>query len=604
MQRKLIPKLETSASLSPSTIDVKNRTVELVWSTGAKGLRSGEFGTFYESLDMSPAAVDMSRMQNMPLLDSHDGRSVDSILGVVQSARIENGVGIATVRFASDAKSESVFQKVIDGVIRNVSVGYRINEMRDVSGVKDKTPSYLATRWTPLEISLVSVPFDSNATIRSETQELNEVQIIGKAEKAAIMSEENQNPTLAERNRIASITRACRAAQLDAAVASDFIERGVSAEEASQEIFKRMADKLSQTSIRNNVDVTSTREDAAQDGIVNATLHRMNPRVALTEAGKHFVNYSLLRNIESRMGRRLGESEVAFASRAMTNSDLPNILANVAEKAMRSEFALQAPTFKPFVRMGSLRNYKAANRLMLGEFPSLEVVSEGGEATMGYVSESKETIQLKRYLKQIAFTKEMIINDDLNALSDFATKGARAANRVESSLVYSSILGANPVMGDGFALFSTEHANFTSTGTAMSVTSLAIGWTLMRNQKTIDGLEFADLTPKYLICGPAREVAAIQVVSQNMLSAQVSNVNPFSGRLEVIVDPRITGNEWYLAADPSQIDTIEVARLESETGPMITSERGRIPGSTLITLEHSVGAQVLDFRGLYRNNGA
>jgi hypothetical protein len=112
------------------------------------------------------------------------------------------------------------------------------------------------------------------------------------------------------------------------------------------------------------------------------------------------------------------------------------------------------------------------------------------------------------------------------------------------------------------------------------------------------------LMPKFLICGPDKEVAALQLVSQNLLASASSSVNPFAGRLSVIVDPRITGTEWYMACDPSQIDTIEVARLAGEDGPMVTSSEGKIPGSSIITIEHSVGASVLDHRGLYKNNGA
>jgi phage head maturation protease len=605
--RKQLPRLDTPASVAPSSIDVKQRTVDLVWSTGSKGLRSGPFGSFYESLDMSPQSIDLSRMANAPVLDSHDATSVDSILGSIQSIKVVNGQGLATIRFATDAKSESVFQKVQDGTIRNVSVGYRIDQMKDVSKPGDEIPSYLATRWTPMEISLVAVPFDSAATIRTSNK-LNEVTIIGSAETTpqSAKKETRMNESARqERQRIQSIQNAVRAAKLDDSFAEELINNEATVEQASKEIFAKLEERQ-QPAVRANVSVGSgSLEDQRKAGIENALLHRANPRTVLTESGKFYRGMSLTRIAEDLMqGRPFGVSDQQVATRAMTTSDLPNILANVAEKAMRAEFQLQPPSFAPFTKSGILRNYKQANRLQLGEFPTLEEVKEHGEPKMGSVSESKETIQLKRFLKQIEFTKEMIVNDDLNALADFAVRGARSANRLESGIVYTDILGANPTMGDGNALFSSAHANYTGTGTAISVASLTVAWTMFRNQTTLDGLEYADLMPKYLICGPSKEVTALQVVSQNMLAAQTSNVNPFAGRLEVIVDPRITGNEWYLAGDPSKCDTIEVARLEGEDGPMVTADKGRIPGSMLITVEHSVGAAALDYRNLYKNVGA
>ncbi len=77
------------------------------------------------------------------------------------------GEGRAQVRFAKDEYSERVFQKVKDKIIRNTSVGYRIDDFKEVSQKGDDIPTYRAQRWTPFEISLVGVGFDANATIRS-----------------------------------------------------------------------------------------------------------------------------------------------------------------------------------------------------------------------------------------------------------------------------------------------------------------------------------------------------------------------------------------------------------------------------------------------------
>ena len=53
------------ASFSPKTVDEERRTVELVWTTGAKVLRVPWFGeNFYEELSMDPKHVRMKRLKD------------------------------------------------------------------------------------------------------------------------------------------------------------------------------------------------------------------------------------------------------------------------------------------------------------------------------------------------------------------------------------------------------------------------------------------------------------------------------------------------------------------------------------------------------------
>jgi hypothetical protein len=642
--KQMLPNHRVRAELSNPKDD---RTVEVTWSTGSKGLRAGlEFGVFNEELSMKPEHVDMSRLESgaAPVLAAHDKESLDGVIGVVERAWLENGVGRALLRFSeSDPVAVKTFKKIQERILRNVSVGYSVSEYTDRSQRGDKYPTMLATKWQPREISIVPIGFDALATTRSEDLTQNEVEIIGAAErtdmktkeeleaeaaaqavaqeatraaadaaaKAAVIDTETltreaaKAATVQERTRVSEITTAVRAAQLDDSVAADYITRGVSMIEAAKDIFKKLEEKAAQTPTRSTVKVEITRDEkeTKKEALESFLLHRVNPvSHKLDEKARMFYGMSFIRMCEELVGRQPGQSEMQLATRALTTSDLPNILANVAEKSMRADYLMQTPSFKAWTKAGSLRNYKRANRLMLGDFPALEQVNEHGEFKQGSMSESKETIQLVRYGKAIVFTKEMIVNDDLSALSDFSSKSARASSQLESNLVYTSTLLANPTMGDGVALFHATHGNLAASGTAITIAAVGAGWQSIANQTSLDG-QYIDLTPKYILVGTAKKVEAEQFLSQNMLATQNSNINPFAGKLTAIVDPRITGNQWYLSADPSQIDTIELAQLESEGGPLVTVEKST-NGNMKITCEHSVGAAALDFRGLYKNPGA
>lgn len=161
------------AAIQPSTLDEEERTVELVWTTGAKVKRFDLFdGLFEEELSLEDEAVRLDRLNNgAALLDSHNSRGLSNIIGVVEKAWIEgkgkSRAGHAKVRFSKRADADAVFQDVKDRVIRNVSVGYAIHRAQKIER-KDKVPVVRATDWEPMELSLVGVPADAGAQIRSD----------------------------------------------------------------------------------------------------------------------------------------------------------------------------------------------------------------------------------------------------------------------------------------------------------------------------------------------------------------------------------------------------------------------------------------------------
>ena len=627
--RKL-PVNQMRAAVSDGSINESDRTVELVWTTGSKGLRSSWGESFYEELSLDPKAVDMSRLQEgAPLLANHNRDSLDSVVGVVEKAWLTPTEGRALVRFASDPASDLVFQKVKEKVLRNVSVGYSVSSYEDVSGKNDEVRTYRAVRWQPQELSIVPIGFDQKAQVRNELLTESDVEIVHRSEpptenvqmdevkpvetpvvEAAPQIDVKEIETRAveaERTRVQEIAHIVDVAGLDKSIATQFIARGASVDEARKEVFTKMSEKSKATQVSGaapSVEITRDEKQAKIDGVSNLLLHKMNSKNQLDENGKRFYGMSMVRIAEDLIGGRHGLNDIQLATRALTTSDFSNILANVAEKSMRQAYNVQPQTFKPFVKEGTLRNYKTANRLMLGDFPSLSAISEHGEFTYGKMSESKETIQLARYGKAMSFTKEMLVNDDLGAFNDFASKSARACARLESNLVYTSTLVGNPTMSDGNTLFHASHSNYVSSGTAINVANIGIMWNLIRAQTTLDGVDYADLTPKFLICGPANTILAHQYTSAAFQPTASSSINPYAGRLTVIEDPRISGNGWYLACDPSEIDTIELAKLEGQESPIVTiAQNPTKPGALEIFVEHNVGAAVLDYRGLAFNAG-
>ncbi len=164
------------------TFNEAERTVEVIWSTGAKVKRYdwGKDGWYMEELSMDPKAIRLGRFQSgMSLLDTHDGYSMASRLGAVVrgSVRIEHGEASATVKLSRNALGEQIFQDLKDEIPVPISVGYRVHKYEKSTGEEGQMPTYRAIDWEPMELSAVPIPADAGAHSRSEPQEAYEVEI-------------------------------------------------------------------------------------------------------------------------------------------------------------------------------------------------------------------------------------------------------------------------------------------------------------------------------------------------------------------------------------------------------------------------------------------
>lgn len=162
--------------LDRAMVDKDARSVELAFSSETPVMRW--FGS--EILLHGRENVDLSRLKTMgSALFNHNP---DHIVGPVKSPRIEDKKGRATIVFDQDDEGERAMQKVLSGSLRGVSVGYAINKFRELQKDEEwngfRGPAYIATRWTPYEISLTPIPADASVGIgRDSTRSLEGIEI-------------------------------------------------------------------------------------------------------------------------------------------------------------------------------------------------------------------------------------------------------------------------------------------------------------------------------------------------------------------------------------------------------------------------------------------
>jgi phage major head subunit gpT-like protein len=365
--------------------------------------------------------------------------------------------------------------------------------------------------------------------------------------------------------------------------------------------------------------------------IETALLHRHAPdRYELTNEARNFRGMSLLeiardvleaRGISTRGVAKMELARMALEQRSgglMATGDFPLILANVVNKTLRAGYAVMPQTFRPLIRTASVPDFKPVSRVQLGEAPQFEKVNEHGEFKRGSMKEGAESYAVATYGKVVGITRQVIINDDLNAFSRIPASFGVQAAQLESDLVWGIIL-VNAAMGDGVALFHATHKNLAASGGAISVSTVSDGRTAMAKQTGLDGKTVLGLMPSYMVVPVALQTVAEQFRGQIYPAKNVDAVPDSLKTLGIIAEPRLdsgvhnagigidvagSATAWYLAGNPGIVDLIELAYLDGNEGVYTETRTGFDVDGVEVKVRMDVGAKALDWRNVYKNAGA
>lgn len=291
-----------------------------------------------------------------------------------------------------------------------------------------------------------------------------------------------------------------------------------------------------------------------------------------------------------------------------TTSDFANILANTAEKILQKAYETAPSTWQAWCATASGNDFKSVDRPQLSEAPSLELINEHGEYTYGGFSDFKEANQIRTYGRKFAITRQALINDDLGALQRIPRAFGSAASRRINELVYAILTGNQVMAYDNTALFHADHGNLAGTPAALASATLGTARTAMRKQTGPNGTTL-NIAPRYLLVPAALEMAAdvlLRSVASTDSEKNSGVVNPWQNALVPVVEARLdatSATAYFLAADPSVIDTVEVMFLDGNQAPVIEEmEQSSIDGREF-KVRIDVGVRALDHRGLYKNAG-
>jgi hypothetical protein len=598
-------------------LDLEARTVEVVWAAGARVRRRAYDGPYMEELSMDPKHIRLDRLNaGASVLDAHSAWSMKDRVGTVVpgSARVERGRGIATIKLSSNELGETLLRDLEAGHRLQISVGYQIHRSERLEGEDDELPIVRAIDWEPLELSAVPVPADPRAHTRAAERAMP---------KTAPIVEDDEESTFVPSERALGIAARRELAvrmfgEDDAAEYADDLERVVKATrgKAAKDVRAALLDLKVDIQERNptfshiSPDHNSRTLDNPEfriRAIGEALAHRVAPSGELSEPAREFV-YLTIPELARRCLERAGQRTTAMSQATLvrmglnTTSDFPLILADTVNRRLRAAYTAAPSAIKQLAHKSTARDFRDKHSLTMSEAGALKKVNEHGEYTSSTFEESGEKYCLATYGRIFGITRQALVNDDLGAFDTVPTKLGRAADAFEAKFL-ADLIASNPKMSDGKALFHADHKNLVSSGTALSIISLNIARTSMRRQVGLTG-ELISVTPKFLLVAPELEAEAEKILA-DIAAATVNDVNPFSKKLTLVVEPRLTSQwTWYVSAAPSEIDGLEYAYLEGEEGPQIDHEEGFEIDGMRFKVRLDYGAAFLDWRGWYKNVGA
>lgn len=439
------------------------------------------------------------------------------------------------------------------------------------------------------------------------------IQRVEEAKKLAAAREEaSQLAIEGERKRTAAIRSIAKRSKLGDSWASKLIEAGTSVEEAQQAAFNAVVEQDSDTNIDGHIRI-GAGDDAREKFIRGSSawmLERTGQRSLIENAKKKmpevFSDVSLdggefrgLSPIElarkslERQGvktdgmNRMKMVGMAFTHRGayQTTSDFAVILENVLGKVLLGAYATQENTWERFCAIDEVPDFRPSNRYRTGSVASLETVAEHGEYKNGALPDAaKYAVSTERKGKIFALSREVLLNDDMGALTNLAVEFGRSAGRTIENSVYALLAqnsGLGPTMGDGQPFFHASRGNVNATGSALTVAGIDADRVVMRAQKDPTGQDFIDLNPAILLVPDALKGTA-QVVNDAQYDPDTPNKLQMPNRVrglfrDVIGTPRLSAasTRRYLFADPAQAAAIVVAFLEGYgRGPILESEQG------------------------------
>lgn len=661
-------RVRMDAAGKPASLDESGRSVEIVAATETDSVMvyDWELGRVPEILLMSGCR----NVDQVPLLDTHSRDGVANVLGSVRDLRVEGDELIGRAFYSSVAEAESAFTKTKEGHLTDYSAGYRNisttvvaeKETASIAGRTFTGPCLVITEWELREVSTCPIGADNRAKARALDSNNQEEEImlkeflrkmrgelglpedatedqvrsaIEEAARAAKVAKEGQNAKTTdpgsgaapvdveakarqavadERKRTTEITALCESHGCRE-LAAEMLSGETTVAEAQRKVLDHLKSRGTGSGGPGfRVEVTADETDKFRSAATDALLLNGGITVKGREMDKAAVDLrgfslrELARECLVRANRPATGDIRDVVGRALTTSDLPNILGNVVNASVIAGFEGADETYEIWCdTTGSLSDFKAADMVRKGEVSDMVEVKEDGEFKYGKTADTKETVKLATFGRIINISRQAIINDNLGLLTDTPRDMGEACARLQGDLAY-AVLTANANMADGKALFHTAHKNLAASGSAVDIVALNAASLAMGLQKDLLGQRRLNIRPMFLI-GPLTIEGASEVFfSTELIGGEANQPNLrntwFGPKLTRVYDARLDDDDtaaWYLAGAKGK--TVKLFYLNGVRTPFLEQKTGWTVDGIEIKCRMDAAAKAVSFQALYKNPG-
>jgi len=419
--------------------EVEERTFEFPFSSEYPVARY--FGN--EILSHESKAADLSRLNDgAPLLFNHNP---DRVIGVVERAYIDGNKrrGYARVRFSRNPFAQEILSDVRDGVLRNVSFGYSIDKMEE-RGSGD----FVATAWSPYEISVVSVPADPGVGIGRSLEDDNAASAAPTPDP--IPSMENTTPDLAvvraeaaeaERARISDITSLCTKHGMED-LGRQMVESGRSIDEARAAVL----DKLNipqETVTMQAADIGLSEKESRSFSFLRAINYLSNPTDrSAREAAAFEIEAS--EAAAAKLGR---QSRGITIPQDVLRRDLNVGTASAGGNLVATE--LDAGSFIDLLRNASALDQAGAT-VLTGLTGNVAIPRQSGAATAYWVAESGSPTESQQTVDQVSLVPRTVA-----AYTDFSRRLMIQSSIDVENMVRSDLASVIALKIDAAGLYGT-----------------------------------------------------------------------------------------------------------------------------------------------------
>ncbi len=519
--------------------------------------------------------------------------SVRDTVGSLANFRMEtldDGVTalVADGRLSSRADNEAIAANLKDGVQTSFSISFSVSKWREgkdpTTGRKVRTA--LAGRL--IEGSFVVNPADPLSKIRSTKMDPETIE-------ETRMSPEQWDTV-------------CRAAGVP-----DDVREALRASEASDEDKMRLALAATENrqppvrTVRQHNDQTLDNPDVLRTAVINFYDAVNRGEAPTGQAAEVFAQGE--RALAERLCRNAGISTVGLSDaevirRAATTSDFPIIAGGTFNLAMRRELDAAASPVAALFGRDTVSTFNAETRA-LADWTSLAIADklEDGHYKHSFIHETGETVQVAVIGGITSKSYELTINAGSRLGNDGTQFGKRMAAEIADRQVafVEQASAAGPTMKDGQPVFHASRGNIEDfTLDASTEIKQLMGFRSdMAKRKGVGDVMIGTYPSHWLVHSDFEETA-LRIVAAVQASA-IADVNPLAGKLQVIVEPRLSDADTsWLVATPAKMDGAVRVYLQGQEAPFTDSRINFETDAVQFKIRHPFGLGWLEWRSWTR----